>query len=86
MIFIPMQNQNLLRKVNLSLLFAITCYLEQNFTDEKCSTAKRGPLRDDDCYWDYAKARCAWAEYCEYRLKLFLCCNYKIAYFFFIIS
>ncbi|CAN0885821.1 Phospholipid--sterol O-acyltransferase [Linum grandiflorum] len=29
--------------------------------------AKRGPLRDDDCYWDYGKARCAWSEYCEYR-------------------
>ncbi|WOK95390.1 phospholipid--sterol O-acyltransferase [Canna indica] len=29
--------------------------------------AKRGPLRDVDCYWDYAKARCAWPEYCEYR-------------------
>ncbi|MED6111585.1 hypothetical protein PIB30_053558 [Stylosanthes scabra] len=29
--------------------------------------AKRGPLRDDDCYWDYGKARCAWADYCEYR-------------------
>ncbi|KAL2900253.1 Phospholipid--sterol O-acyltransferase [Bienertia sinuspersici] len=28
--------------------------------------AKRGPLRDDDCYWDYGKARCAWPEYCEY--------------------
>ncbi|GAB2298209.1 hypothetical protein Dimus_032279 [Dionaea muscipula] len=30
-------------------------------------TAKRGPLRDGDCYWDYGKARCAWADYCEYR-------------------
>lgn len=29
--------------------------------------AKRGPLRDVDCYWDYGKARCAWPEYCEYR-------------------
>ncbi|XP_010556858.1 PREDICTED: phospholipid--sterol O-acyltransferase isoform X2 [Tarenaya hassleriana] len=29
--------------------------------------AKRGPLRDADCYWDYGKARCAWQEYCEYR-------------------
>lgn len=46
------------------------CYLEQNFTNEKSATAKRGPLRDEDCYWDYGKARCAWAQYCEYRLKL----------------
>lgn len=29
--------------------------------------AKRGPMRDVDCYWDYGKARCAWPEYCEYR-------------------
>ncbi|KAI8523095.1 hypothetical protein RHMOL_Rhmol13G0047500 [Rhododendron molle] len=29
--------------------------------------AKRGPLRDGDCYWDYGKARCAWPEHCEYR-------------------
>ncbi|KAM1234443.1 hypothetical protein ACFX2I_004037 [Malus domestica] len=29
--------------------------------------AKRGPLRDEDCYWDYGKARCAWTDYCEYR-------------------
>ncbi|CAA7391394.1 unnamed protein product [Spirodela intermedia] len=29
--------------------------------------ARRGPLRDVDCYWDYGKARCAWPEHCEYR-------------------
>ncbi|KAL8530210.1 hypothetical protein ACS0TY_007317 [Phlomoides rotata] len=29
--------------------------------------ATRGPLRNDDCYWDYGKARCAWPEHCEYR-------------------
>ncbi|KAL5711953.1 hypothetical protein ACHQM5_014174 [Ranunculus cassubicifolius] len=29
--------------------------------------AKRGPLRNEDCYWDYGKARCAWSEHCEYR-------------------
>lgn len=29
--------------------------------------AKRGPLRDEDCYWDYGKARCVWPEHCEYR-------------------
>ncbi|XP_010264942.1 PREDICTED: phospholipid--sterol O-acyltransferase isoform X3 [Nelumbo nucifera] len=28
---------------------------------------KRGPLRNEDCYWDYGKARCAWPEHCEYR-------------------
>lgn len=27
----------------------------------------RGPLRDEDCYWDYGKARCAWPKHCEYR-------------------
>eukprot|EP00250_Pteridium_aquilinum_P013191 c21190_g1_i1 orf=305-1612(+) len=27
----------------------------------------RYPIRDEDCYWDYAKARCAISEDCEYR-------------------
>ncbi|XP_057858756.2 phospholipid--sterol O-acyltransferase isoform X2 [Cryptomeria japonica] len=31
------------------------------------SKAKRGPLRDEECYWDYAKARCALPDHCEYR-------------------
>ncbi|CAI8614368.1 unnamed protein product [Vicia faba] len=34
---------------------------------EFVTKAKRGPLRNEDCYWDYGKARCAWPEYCEYR-------------------
>ncbi|KAM6565070.1 hypothetical protein CsatB_025068 [Cannabis sativa] len=38
-----------------------------NATSKFVTKAKRGPLRDEDCYWDYGKARCAWAEYCEYR-------------------
>lgn len=42
-------------------------YLEQ-YSLIRYETAKRGPLRDDDCSWDYGKARCAWPEYCEYRL------------------
>uniref|UniRef100_A0A0A9BY72 Phospholipid--sterol O-acyltransferase n=1 Tax=Arundo donax TaxID=35708 RepID=A0A0A9BY72_ARUDO len=29
--------------------------------------AFRGPLRNEDCRWDYAKARCAFPEHCEYR-------------------
>ncbi|KAK4848393.1 hypothetical protein QYF36_012397 [Acer negundo] len=35
-------------------------------TSKFVTKAKRGPLRDEDCYWDYGKARCAWSEYCEY--------------------
>ncbi|KAM7259786.1 hypothetical protein ACFE04_015527 [Oxalis oulophora] len=31
--------------------------------------AKRGPLRDEACYWDYGKARCGWPDHCEYRYK-----------------
>jgi hypothetical protein len=30
-------------------------------------TAFRGPLRNEDCHWDYAKARCGFPEHCEYR-------------------
>uniref|UniRef100_J3LIA1 Phospholipid--sterol O-acyltransferase n=1 Tax=Oryza brachyantha TaxID=4533 RepID=J3LIA1_ORYBR len=29
--------------------------------------AFRGPLRNEDCHWDYAKARCGFPEHCEYR-------------------
>ncbi|KAK3159437.1 hypothetical protein QOZ80_2AG0150090 [Eleusine coracana subsp. coracana] len=29
--------------------------------------AFRGPLRNEDCRWDYAKARCSFPEHCEYR-------------------
>ncbi|KAJ8650758.1 hypothetical protein MRB53_003781 [Persea americana] len=29
--------------------------------------ARRIPLRNEDCYWDYGRARCAWPEHCEYR-------------------
>ncbi|CAN1131532.1 Phospholipid--sterol O-acyltransferase, partial [Linum perenne] len=41
--------------------------IHPNATSKFVTKAKRGPLRDDDCYWDYGKARCAWSEYCEYR-------------------
>lgn len=41
--------------------------IHPNATSTFVTKTKRGPLRDDDCYWDYGKARCAWAEYCEYR-------------------
>ncbi|CAN0885819.1 Phospholipid--sterol O-acyltransferase [Linum grandiflorum] len=41
--------------------------LHSDTTSKFVTKSKRGPLRDDDCYWDYGKARCAWSEYCEYR-------------------
>lgn len=55
-----------------SLLCLMLFFYFSILTEEKCTTAKRGPLRNEDCYWDYGKARCAWAEYCEYRLSLHL--------------
>ncbi|CAM6094433.1 unnamed protein product [Calypogeia fissa] len=31
------------------------------------SKDKRDPLRDEDCYWDYGRARCGFSDRCEYR-------------------
>ncbi|KAJ7292279.1 hypothetical protein O6H91_Y288800 [Diphasiastrum complanatum] len=31
------------------------------------SKAMRKPMRDEDCYWDYSKARCSFLRFCEYR-------------------
>ncbi|CAD6249013.1 unnamed protein product [Miscanthus lutarioriparius] len=31
--------------------------------------AFRGPLRNEDCHWDYGKARCGFPEHCEYRCR-----------------
>jgi len=57
------------------------------FTDVFFIIAKRGPLRDEDCYWDYGKARCSWPEYCEYRFFSFstnlVSDNYSDLYLFF---
>jgi hypothetical protein len=78
-----MQNLDLLQKVNLYLINSFGRkkgkvegggYLEQSSLI-RYVTAKRGPLRHEDCYWDYGKARCSWPEYCEYRLFLFLSDN-----------
>ncbi|KAM7253717.1 hypothetical protein ACFE04_031399 [Oxalis oulophora] len=41
--------------------------IHPNATSKFVTKAKRGPLRHEDCYWDYGKARCGWPEYCEYR-------------------
>lgn len=31
------------------------------------SKVKREPIRDEDCFWDYSKARCGMQDRCEYR-------------------
>lgn len=31
------------------------------------SKERREPMRDEDCFWDYAKARCGRPDRCEYR-------------------
>lgn len=31
------------------------------------SKVKREPIRDEDCFWDYSKARCGMPDCCEYR-------------------
>ncbi|KAJ8639173.1 hypothetical protein MRB53_015867 [Persea americana] len=41
--------------------------IHPNAKSKFATKAMRGPLRDQDCYWDYGKARCAWPEHCEYR-------------------
>lgn len=57
----------------LTCMFSLFSRLMLNmFTDVFFTIAKRGPLRDEDCYWDYGKARCSWPEYCEYRFGCFL--------------
>ncbi|XP_078448286.1 phospholipid sterol acyl transferase 1 isoform X2 [Wolffia australiana] len=41
--------------------------IHPNAKSKFVTKARRGPLRDVDCYWDYGKARCSWPEHCEYR-------------------
>eukprot|EP01018_Ginkgo_biloba_P030470 Gb_39969 [translate_table: standard] len=53
----------LMRELWLEMWHSIHPDAKTNFVTK----AKRGPLRDDDCYWDYAKARCALPDHCEYR-------------------
>uniref|UniRef100_A0A0A0L8V7 Phospholipid--sterol O-acyltransferase n=1 Tax=Cucumis sativus TaxID=3659 RepID=A0A0A0L8V7_CUCSA len=53
----------LMRELWLQMLHDIHPNAKSSFVTK----VKRGPLRHEDCYWDYGKARCAWPEYCEYR-------------------
>lgn len=75
MTFSLVQRPNLSPKVHkqqkLLALVSFCIVLGVNI-DEFFVTAKRGPLRDADCYWDYGKACCAWQEYCEYRFHSLL--------------
>lgn len=74
MIFILTKRQNLSQKVESFLIVfpTIVVIIAILFSTLIFHTATRGPLRDEDCYWDYGKARCAWAEHCEYRSNSFI--------------
>uniref|UniRef100_A0ACD5YQ98 Uncharacterized protein n=1 Tax=Avena sativa TaxID=4498 RepID=A0ACD5YQ98_AVESA len=41
--------------------------MHPNSKSKFVTKAFRGPLRNEDCHWDYAKARCGFPEFCEYR-------------------
>lgn len=48
-------------------LFWKYCYMNIFIHKTNHFTAKRGPLREADCYWDFEKSQCSFQDYCEYR-------------------
>lgn len=46
--------------VSTKLKLIVICLLSFN-------AERREPMRDEDCFWDYAKARCGRPDRCEYR-------------------
>lgn len=57
------RSPHLMRELWLEVMHSLQPDAQRRFI----SKAIRDPIRDEDCYWDYAKARCAIPEYCEYR-------------------
>ncbi|KAJ7543177.1 hypothetical protein O6H91_09G028100 [Diphasiastrum complanatum] len=53
----------LLRELLLETLHSTHPEAKRHFV----SKARREPMRDEDCFWDYSKARCGFSEHCEYR-------------------
>lgn len=53
----------------------VSTFCEINIYNDKnrqtYNAERREPLRDEDCFWDYGKARCGRADRCEYRFSSF---------------
>ncbi|KAI5084356.1 hypothetical protein GOP47_0000525 [Adiantum capillus-veneris] len=57
------RSPHLMRELWLELIYSGHPAAQRKFMPK----GVRYPIRDEDCFWDYAKARCAVSEYCEYR-------------------
>lgn len=57
------QNQHVLREIWLETMHHAHPFKTKPFVSKEY----REPMRDEDCFWDYGRARCGLQDSCEYR-------------------